>query len=281
MRVRSFLKSAAVSATAVVAATAVSAVAAPSASAAPNNTAIIGDSLVANPAVQDYLSQKGLAVPGATQPNGAGCATDYRFSRTYGDAAKRPVDDFTCAGASVRTGGVHLNELTDRARNAGALTNATREVVLLGGANDTYPYVLNQAPMPVPEIEAQLRSAMADAIRHARQAAPGASIKVVGYPQISNGAGNVCLLNVIPGQPTQDLTVHMGEIEAALQRAVQNAAQDERATFVDLKPASQGHEMCSNDRWMAGVIDTTAGPHNLPLHMTNAGLEAVARVAAR
>ncbi|RAV33894.1 GDSL-type esterase/lipase family protein [Corynebacterium heidelbergense] len=249
--------------------------------AAPGNTVVIGDSLAANPVAQDYLAQRGIPIPGAGRMNGAGCATDYRFSGTYSDAAKVAVDDFTCSGASYRTGGVHLNELAGRATNAGALNGATKEVVLLGGANDTYPYVLNPSPLPVPVIEDQLRVAIQDTIRQVRQAAPNARIKVLGYPQISNGAGNVCLLNVIPGQPTQDLTVHMGEIEAALQRAGQTSAANERAAFVDLKPVSQGHEMCSNDRWMAGVIDTTAGPHNLPLHMTNAGLEAVARVAAR
>jgi hypothetical protein len=50
---------------------------------------------------------------------------------------------------------------------------------------------------------------------------------------------------------------------------------------VSLKPVSQGHEMCSNDRWITGIIDTTSQRRNLPLHMTDIGLRNVGAAAAK
>ena len=53
--------------------------------------------------------------------------------------------------------------------------------------------------------------------------------------------------------------------------------------FVDLKPATRGRGMCadSDKRLWAGLVDFTAGPGNLPLHVNARGHEYVANILSR
>lgn len=253
---------------------------APAAQAVPGNTVVLGDSLAANPTLVDYVSGKAsVPLPGG-RTNQLGCGTDFRFSNAIGAANGTPAANFTCAGASYRTGGIHMIDQLNQAAAQGELNGATKQVVLFSGANDTYPYVINDK-MPVEQIKANLQASIRDAVNRARQLAPNARIKVAGYPTISTPEGKVCLLNIIPGQPTQDAFTNIREIEDAAQWAAVDAARETGAQFVDLKPMSRDHGMCSNDRWIAGIIDTTAGPHNLILHMTDAGLDAVGAAVGR
>ncbi|MBV7296042.1 hypothetical protein KRX51_08980 [Corynebacterium sp. TAE3-ERU12] len=271
MRLRSILAS--------VAATAMAAISLPmAAQAAPGNTVVFGDSLIANPSVADYAASK---IPGLPNPkiSKSGCPTDFLFSGTYGATTNRPTDDYTCAGASFRTGGMRIDAEIQRAIDQGDLNPQTSEIVILAGANDTYPYVLNER-MPVPQIRENLRVAVRDAVNKAKHHAPNARVKLVGYPRIGTPTGEVCVVNTTPGPGVPTLGVNVKEVEDGLQWAVVDAARDTGSLFVDSKGISAGHEMCSPDRWVAGIIDTTAGPHNLILHMTNDGLSAVARNAA-
>lgn len=267
--------------TALAAATAAAAVAggmavstdAPTAEAAGGNVVVFGDSLTANPDLYNYLAGKGLPLPNPVL-SGSGCGTDNRFSDAVRDGSQLPTDNYSCAGASYRTGGMHIIDQINVARDRGALTPETRQVVLFAGTNDTYPYVLNDH-MPVPQIRENLRASISDAARAAREAAPSAKIKIVGMPQVSNGAGEVCPVNVVPNLPMSLPFVQIGEIETALEDAGRAAASDTDSTWVSLKQVSRGHEMCSNDRWVTGLIDTTSERRNLPLHMTDTGLRTI------
>ncbi|WP_448852638.1 GDSL-type esterase/lipase family protein [Corynebacterium sp. 335C] len=249
------------------------AAAAPMAAAAPGNAVAFGDSLTANPSLVDYAR---ASQPG--QANAADCPTDGRFAAGYSAASGLHTDDYTCAGASFRTGGMRIAEQVRRATESGALDAGTSQVVLLAGANDTYPYVLNQR-MPVPEIQENLRVAVRDTVNQIRAAAPNARIKLVGFPTISAPDGGVCLVNFGPGG-ARTPGINIREIEDGLQWAVIQAAGDTGVEFVDLKPMSTGHDMCSADRWIVGVIDDKL-PYNLTLHLTHAGLDAVAAHAGR
>lgn len=255
---------------------------APSAQAAPNNVVVFGDSLTANPDVYNYLAGKGAPLPDSIL-SGAECGTDNRFSDAVGrGAGNGNVANYSCAGASYRTGGMHISQEVEMAKQKNDLNGQTSQVVILAGTNDTYPYVLNDR-MPVPEIENNLRISVRDTVRQVRATAPKARIKVVGMPQITNANGDICPINVVPGAPMPFPLVQIGELETALENAVRNGTNDAGvgANFVSLKGISQGHEMCSNDRWIVGLVDTTSGRRNLPVHMTDAGLAAVGEFAGR
>lgn len=147
----------------------------------------------------------------------------------------------------------------------------------MAGFNDTYPHL---GAKSFEQMEGDIYNGISDAIYRARAAAPNATIKVVGYPHITNGNGDTCGFNVIPGVMLPNPTPAVEEIEWLLQRAAQNASRDAGAVFVDSKPISNGHEQCSHDRWLVGIIDTTVPDrYNLLLHMTRTGLHEIARNA--
>lgn len=253
---------------------------APSAEAVPGNAVVLGDSITANPDLYNYFAGKGLPLPDPIL-SGAGCGTDNRFSDAVGNGSGLPVDNYSCAGASYRTGGMHISEQARIANEKGSLNGETRQVIMFAGTNDTYPYIINDH-LPIDQIETNLRNAMIDTIRQVKAYAPNADVKVVGMPHISNATGGVCAVNFIPNMQFATPGVDAGGIEWAIERAGQDAAAAAGgARFVSLKPISAGHDTCSNDRWLVGLIDTTSARRNLPLHMTDIGLAAVGFEAGR
>ncbi|MGN0095124.1 MAG: GDSL-type esterase/lipase family protein [Corynebacterium sp.] len=251
---------------------------APESQAAPGNTVVLGDSIVANPDIYNWAAGKGLPLPDPIL-SGSGCGTDNRFANSYGQASGKHVDNYSCAGGSYRTGGMHVTEQADRANRGGALNAGTNEVVIWAGANDTYPYILGDK-LPVSQIERQLRDSVNRTVSHVKRLAPNANVKVLGFPHITNGAGQVCPINVIPNVQVPSALIQVSDVEWALERALRDGATGAGGSFVDLKGPSRGHEMCSNDRWVVGLIDTTSERRNLPLHMTDTGLRAMGRAAA-
>ncbi|MFC3850605.1 GDSL-type esterase/lipase family protein [Corynebacterium hansenii] len=265
MRIRTVL--------ATLAATAVAAIAIPAAQAAPGNTVVFGDSLPANPTVGDYLQGKAnIPVPGA-RVNDLNCGTDRTFTEAVGNHNGGNVADYTCAGASFRTGGMRIIDQINRAAETGALDAGTKQVVILAGANDTYPYILNER-MPMPQIQENLRAAVRDAVNRAKEVAPGAQVKVAGYPTISGPNGEVCLVNTGGvGIPTP--AVNLSEIEAGLDAGLQQGAADAGGRFINLKDVTAGHGTCDRENWVVGIVDDKIGNYNLFLHMTTHGLSVV------
>lgn len=258
------------------------ALAAPAANAAPGGTAVfVGDSYPSNPNIASYAAAKfNVPIPGA-HLNDAGCGADGVMPSAYGQAAGKQTFDFTCAGASVRTGGVRVSDQLNQAAAKGKLNASTSEVVIMAGGNDTYPHIINKVPLD--QIERDLTNGFADTINRAHQLAPNARVKVVGYSQIAAPNGAVCVINL--GDQTMPVAPipAVRDSEGIVQRAAINASNRAGATFVDSKPISQGHDICAsaNQRWIMGVVDTSAQPHNLIVHMTDAGLRAVGANAGR
>ncbi|WP_040357466.1 GDSL-type esterase/lipase family protein [Corynebacterium ciconiae] len=253
------------------------------AEAAPGNVVVVGDSMPANPSIEDYVGSKLPEQARGLTPNAkvnhVGCGSDGLFTGTYARVSGKAVDDFTCPGASFMTGGMRVDFALDTAAQRGKLNGATSEVVIFAGANDTYSRMRNQS---LPDIERELYGAIRGSIAKAKHYAPNARVKVVGMPHVANANGGVCLINVIPNIPLGIPAGVVNDVEFHLQWAQVHASHDGGATFVDTKPISDGHEMCSNDRWITGIIDTTArSPHNLMFHMTDAGLTSVATHTAR
>ncbi|KAB3520973.1 esterase [Corynebacterium sp. zg254] len=249
----------------------------PAAQAAPAPDAVVfGDSLSANPTVDNYVAGK-LNLPTA-QRNHNGCPTDGTFARAYGEAARKAVADYSCAGASFYTGGKHIADSVNDAAARGDLSPHTREVILQAGTNDTYPHIIGGRE-PAAVTQQRLTEAMVNEVNHIRSRAPQARIKIVGLPQLTDAHGAACVINVVPGFPLVALPI--APVENAIDNAGREAARATGATFVDLKAISKDHHMCNDSRWVAGVVDTTAAPHALPLHYTWDGLAAAARHVAR
>lgn len=249
------------------------------AEASPGNAVLFGDSLVANPTFEDFQGARNDWANYNRTSKVPGCGSDNQFPQLIGAHTGRHVDNYSCAGASFSTDGQKFPHLIQTAINNGDLDRGTSTVYIMGGINDTYWNW--RTFMPVAEMRAKVERGLTDAINQIRAAAPQAHIKVVGYPHIANGNGNVCLVNLIPNAPTVTPIIQSGEIEWMLEDAQRAVAQRTNTQFVSLKPVSNGHEMCSPDRYIVGLIDTTAPDHyNLVLHLTNTGVRETARAMA-
>ena len=105
--------------------------------ATPGNTVLTGDSVVANPTVPDYWKNKA----NIKVNTGVGCVTDGAIADEIANASGGAhVDQYQCAGASFATRGVPIDNALRTAARHGDLNPQTKNVVIVAGANDTYPY---------------------------------------------------------------------------------------------------------------------------------------------
>lgn len=112
------------------------------------------------------------------------------------------------------------------------------------------------------------------ALTAVRKQAPGATVVILGYPRVMPDAG-------VPGcYPS--MPISMGDVpyvthwEETLNRAVEKAAAETGALFIDMWPSSADRDACQsvNQRWIEPLIK----PANAdPVHPNSAGEAAMAR----
>jgi lysophospholipase L1-like esterase len=112
------------------------------------------------------------------------------------------------------------------------------------------------------------------ALTAVRAAAPRATVVILGYPTILPAVGSPACYPVMP--------ISMGDVpylhqeEALLNGVVRAAALITGARFIDMAPASQGHDACQpvGQRW----IEPAVGPINAdPVHPNATGEAAMAQ----
>ncbi|PWN04897.1 GDSL family lipase [Nocardioides silvaticus] len=84
-------------------------------------------------------------------------------------------------------------------------------------------------------------------IEEVQDRAPDARIIVLGYPRIAPDEGTCHLLPLPDGDYEYARQIMLG-INAALQAVADEAD----LTFIDMYAASEGHDVCSDDPWVAG-----------------------------
>ena len=230
--------------------------------ATPGNTVLVGDSVVANPTFSDYWKNKA----NAKTNTGVGCVTDGSIADEIANASGGAhVDQYQCAGASFATGGHHIDDSLRTAAQHGDLNPQTKNVVIVAGANDTYPY-----KQDIQASDHAIRNGLRSALQVAHKNAPNAKITVVGYPHISDGA-NTCLTSATIPLPA----AAVAENEKRVQNTLREVSDQNDATFLDAQPMSTGHDNCSRDRWWVNLIDLLPpAPGNLPLHLNANGTHA-------
>lgn len=111
---------------------------------------------------------------------------------------------------------------------------------------------------------------LVSAIAEIRSRAPQARILLVGYP-----------LLIEPGTACEELPLADGDyalaaaVSTGLNTALQRAARETEAEYVDVLPATEGHGICAAEPWISGVSGVA------PFHPLAEGQEAVARSVAR
>lgn len=243
-----------------------------------DNMVIFGDSVIADPPSFQYFTSRVTAI---LRDFNLG-ANDCPHSMTsYGEQAAARLGlqsrNYSCAGAVSISKGPQVADQVSSALADGSLTPATRRVIIATGLNDTY----NNRGASADWIRGAYVGSMSPQIDRIRAAAPNARIQVLGYPTISMG-GQVCLTHVLPdfALPTHNQDVAYWEWLGEVMN--QDLARATGVEFLDLKTPTANNGTCARDseRYWAGLIDFTAGPGNMPIHLNARGHEAVGAMVA-
>jgi hypothetical protein len=202
--------------------------------------------------------------------------------------------DVTCGGA--KTSDFFASQATGVAPQLDALSSTTRLVTMTIGGNDENVFTdsffgcasVSLASGSIfgnpcqqkygntfdQEILSQTFPNLVHALSAVRRAAPRATVVILGYPTILPAAGSPACYPVMP--------ISMGDVpylhqeEDLLNSVVQAAALVTGARFIDMTPASQGHDACQpvGQRW----IEPAVGPINAaPVHPNATGEAAMAQ----
>ena len=112
-------------------------------------------------------------------------------------------------------------------------------------------------------VEAQLSRSAARveaALTEIRHRAPRARIVLVGYPRLVPDTGSCPERLPVPEAQVERMRVGMRDVDTAWRRAAEQSG----ATYVDMYAVSEGHDICSDDPWIAGargVLGTAAALH--------------------
>lgn len=137
------------------------------------------------------------------------------------------------------------------------LTQGSTEAVLAGGESN------------VRRTMEQTRQRLVAGIQAVRERAPDAQVVVVGYPQIAPARGACAELPVARRD-----AAFARRVNELLTEQLAAAAAATGADYIDVFAATEGHDLCSDDPWIA---DGTARPPDAaPYHPLAAEQEAVA-----
>lgn len=250
------------------------------ANAAPaGNIVTLGDSFTANPD-QILNTFKKTPIPNAVgYPNREGCLqAPNNWPRKLGAKTGAPISDWSCTAQTSQT---MLHRL-DRAIASGDVHRGTRSVVIAVGANDYGGFGIAQGFQPWNPAKMRadyvnnIKIAKAKIARHA----PQAKVVISGMIAMADPKAPhmFCAVNVIPNKPGGVPVPLLATVERdneGNQRAAANAI---GASFVPMRMASAGNTPCApdNNRFAAGVIDTTTPNYNMAFHPSDRGSEFIA-----
>lgn len=224
------------------------------------------------------LGDSYTSAPAVGTPTGpAGCLqTDGNYPHRLAAALDLELTDVSCGGAT--TGNMEQRQQAGGDSVAPQLEAVGKDadlVTLSIGANDGDVYgslVLNcaqlaladpagapcsdlaqQNPDVLPEIFDQVRTHIGETIDAIHERAPRARVVVVGYPQIIPATGTCPELPLAAG----DYRFAREVIEEFVD-AQREAAADGGAEFVDVWAATEGHDICGEEPWIAGMKPTRA-----------------------
>jgi GDSL-like lipase/acylhydrolase family protein len=225
-----------------------------------------GDSYTAAPGTGDVAKDSGI-----------GCSqTVVNYPHRIAEATGMTLQDHSCNGADtsdVLRAQVTPKGLEQRGPQIDGVDDDTDVITFRLGANDfgligrTFACALADARQslgssqhpctdldqdspqgPASELMDDLETNVGTALQAISDRAPNARIFVIGYPQI------------LPTEGTcDDFPLPAGDLAWAhsildgFDDALRAGAETIHATYIDMAAASEGHDTCSDDPWMAGL----------------------------
>lgn len=263
--------------------------ASPAAAQPARNVVVFGDSFTSNPDQYRHFSSAFLSSGSSTArahegyPAQGGClqAPD-NWPRLMQARTGLNVADYSCTGHAS----LDLPGRVDQAVRDGALGPRTRAVVLSIGINDYMPWKVQEAGTGynADMIRDHYVANMRRAAGKVRAAAPQAKLIIPGMLSVSEDTGlqRLCTVNVVPNMPLGLPFPTVQRIENQNRDNQRAAADAIGATFIDLKERSRGHGTCAPDdqRWVAGLIDTTTPSYTMAFHPSREGSRFIAQQVA-
>jgi lysophospholipase L1-like esterase len=216
------------------------------------------------------------------------------FAHVLATDAGYRLTDVSCSGAdtadfeSAQYDGVppQLDALTDEAdivtvmiggNDSDLYSTAIRECADLAARDlSGSPCAGTRGSEYVDIVENQTAPALLEALQAVRDRAPNAEILAVGYPWILPPADGC-----YPAMPvaTGDVT-YLRQLQSVLNAALQRAAEQTGARFVDMAPASEGHDACApvGQRW---IEPRNGASGAAAVHPNAAGQQAIADAVAK
>ncbi|WP_205730180.1 SGNH/GDSL hydrolase family protein [Blastococcus sp. TF02-8] len=236
----------------------------PKAPAAPLQYVALGDS---------YSAASGVLPPDPTAP--PQCLRSLRnYPHVLAAQLGAQLTDVTCGGAD--TGDYRGSQHPGVAPQLDALDRSTQLVTMTIGGNDSNVFISSILACGVAgastlgqgspckdrygdSFENTVRTttypALVQALRDVEKRAPKAQVVILGYPWILPATtGCFDKMPVAQGD-----IPYLRDLQATLNDAVQRAAQETGATYVDLSAASEGHDACQaiGTRWIEPVLQGT------------------------
>jgi len=180
--------------------------------------------------------------------------------------------------------GARTEDVVSDAGQLGSVDPASDLVTVTVGGNDAgFATVVGNCVIdtePCSRLDSEVESTLAglgarleDAYRRIRARAPGARVLVVGYPQVVADPARADFDNCpavrspVPGRRiTADDARWLRDKGTRITEIVRTAARSAGATYVDVVAPFAGHEACTADPWLSGVVlnDLRASFHPTP-----------------
>lgn len=222
----------------------------------------LGDSYVAGPALgQD------VGPPGCSRTSG-------NYPHLLAGRLDLELVDASCSGATTEDLGDEQEVGGDEVPpQLDALSEDTRLVTLGIGGNDNGVFSTSmlacarlasrdpdgspcadeaaESPGEAGEHLEQLEEDLTEAVAEIEERAPRARIVLVGYPGVIPASGRCEQVPLARGDYT-----FVRRVMRLLNEALRGAAERAGAEYLDLAAASRGHDMCSDEPWIAGSTPT-------------------------
>lgn len=219
------------------------------------------------------------AAPGIAGPSGfGGCGRSQgNYPNLVADELDLSLVDVSCGGATTEAVARPQRRLVDGPMEPPQIDaiSETTDLVTIGiGANDNdvFAWVVNNciyaatkepdgdpcartdAGLPADKTLAarldELGQRLDDVLARVAEAAPDARVVVVGYPSFF-GEKSCDQFPIATGDVAYARRVNEGLVEAQ-----RDAADRAGVEYVDVFSATEGHDMCADDPWIAGVHPT-------------------------
>lgn len=243
------------------------------------------------------LGDSFTAAPGVGDPTGPSACfrTDANYPHLLAESLGLDLVDVSCAGATSRDLRAPQPLVGVRSQ-LDAVTSGTDLVTLSIGANDDGLFAalatlcvgvggFGQEPraescatdgrFSEDRLAAELAALSRETVRSVRavrRRASDAQLVVIGYPQLLPSRGTCEVLPL-----DADEVPFVREINRRVAAAVEQGARTARVAYVDMWRASEGHDACAPEPWVAGLRPVGPGA---PLHPYPAHQAAVADAVA-